>query len=142
MVTPHVSTVVLPKADSPDLIRAVSDVSGELEAERGIAHGTIKLMLLIESAEGYLRMAEIARADPRVVAMTLGSEDFGLSPGMLADPETLYAPAQQGVVAASAAGVLPWGFVGPIAEYKDIDRLREIVRRSKRRGRSEEHTYP
>src|SRR3546814_11654814 len=53
---------------------------------------------------------------------------------MIADPETLYAPAQQVVVAASAAGVLPWGFVGSIAEYKDIDRLREIVRRSKRLG--------
>src|SRR3546814_16697659 len=79
-------------------------------------------------------MAEIARADPRVVAMTLGSEDFGLSLGMIADPETLYAPAQQVVVAASAAGVLPWGFVGSIAEYKDIDRLRETVRRSTRLG--------
>src|SRR3546814_10762321 len=88
MVTPHVSTIVLPKADSPDLIRAVSDVIGELEAERGIAHGTIKLMLLIESAEGYLRMAEIARADPRVVAMTLGSEDFGLSLGMRSEEHT------------------------------------------------------
>src|SRR3546814_5123696 len=83
------SDLVLPKADSPELIRAVSDVIGELEAERGIAHGTIKLMLLIESAEGYMRMAEIARADSRVVAMTLGSEDFGLSLGMIADPETL-----------------------------------------------------
>src|SRR3546814_13995318 len=96
-----------------------------------MAHGTIKLMLLIESAEGYLRMAEIARADPRVVAMTLGSEDFGLSLGMIADPETLYAPAQQVVVAASAAGVLPWAFVSSIAEYKDRAAAHRVGKRRK-----------
>ena len=134
VVGPHVSTVVLPKADSPDLIKAVSEVIGEMELERGMAVGSTQLMLLIESAEGYLRMPEIAKADPRVVAITLGSEDFGLSLGMTADPETLYAPATQVVVAASAAGVIPWGFVGSIAEYKDIDRLRGIVQRSKRLG--------
>ncbi len=127
VVGPHVSTIVLPKADSPDLIKAVSEVIGEMELERGVPVGSTQLMLLIESAEGYLRMPEIAKADPRVVAITLGSEDFGLSLGMTADPETLYAPATQVVVAASAAGVIPWGFVGSIAEYKDIDRLRGIV---------------
>lgn len=134
VVTPHVSTITLPKTDSPDHVRAVSDTITELEIERGIEPGTIKLILLIETGEGFLRMPEIARSDDRVVAMSLGSEDFGLSMSMTADAETLYGPKQMLVIAANAAGILPMGFVGSIAEYKDIERFREIVRRSKRLG--------
>src|SRR3546814_16419894 len=75
MVTPHVSTIVLPTADSPDLIRAVSAVICALEAERGISHGPHTQILLLDSAEVSLRLAEIARAHPRVVALPLGSAE-------------------------------------------------------------------
>ena len=134
VVTPHVSAITLPKTDSAAHVRAVSETIAELEAERGVAPGRIKLILLIETAEGFLQMPEIARADERVVAMGLGSEDFALSMSMTADPETLYGPKQMLIVAANAAGVAPMGFVGSIAEYKDVERFREIIRRSKRLG--------
>ena len=102
--------------------------------EKGMTIGHTKFCILVETGEGYLRLEEIAKSDPRVVTISLGSEDFGLSLGMIADTETLYAPKQQVVVVASAAGIVPMGFVGSIAEYKDVDRFREIVRRSKRLG--------
>lgn len=134
VVTPNVTAVSCPKVDSAAHVQALSETIAELEVERGMAEGSVKMILLVETAEGFLRLEEIAKADPRVVAMSLGSEDFGLSMAMVADPETLYMPKQMLVAAANAGGVLPMGFVGSIAEFRDEDRFREIVRRSKRLG--------
>lgn len=134
VVTPHVTAVTCPKVESAAHVRALSEIIAELEMERGMAEGTVKMILLVETAEGFLRLEEIAKADPRVIAMSLGSEDFGLSMAMATDPETLYMPKQMLVAAANAGGVLPMGFVGSIAEFRDEDRFREIVRRSKRLG--------
>lgn len=134
VVTPHVTAIACPKVDSAAHVRALSELIAELEMERGMAEGTVKMILLVETAEGFLRLEEIAKADPRVIAMSLGSEDFGLSMAMATDPETLYMPKQMLVAAANAGGVLPMGFVGSIAEFRDEDRFREIVRRSKRLG--------
>jgi len=136
VVTPHVAALILPKVDSAAHVRAISETVAELEMERGMAIGTVKLMLIVETAEGYLDMQAIAAADPRAVTLSLGSEDFGLSMGMVSDPETLYAPKQQVVACARAAGLVPMGFVGSIAEFRDVEKLREIVRRSKRMGLS------
>jgi citrate lyase subunit beta/citryl-CoA lyase len=79
-------------------------------------------------------MPEIAKADTRIVALTLGGEDFALSVGMLPTAEGLFMPKQQLAIAARAAGILPLGFIGTVADYKDLDAFRETVRRSRRLG--------
>jgi citrate lyase subunit beta/citryl-CoA lyase len=89
---------------------------------------------MIETASGFFRMEEIARAHPRVVGITLGAEDFALSVGMLPEPDGLLPPKIQTVIAARAAGVLPLGFVGTVADFRDLDRFRETIRRSRRLG--------
>jgi citrate lyase subunit beta/citryl-CoA lyase len=38
------------------------------------------------------------------------------------------------VIAARAAGVLPLGFVGTVADYKDLDAFRATARRSRKLG--------
>ena len=43
-------------------------------------------------------------------------------------------PKQQLAIAARAAGILPLGFIGTVADYKDLDAFRETVRRSRRLG--------
>ncbi|HTW70744.1 MAG TPA: CoA ester lyase, partial [Acetobacteraceae bacterium] len=53
---------------------------------------------------------------------------------MLPDPEALFYPKQHTLIAARAAGILPMGFVGSIADFRDQDAFRAIVRRSKRLG--------
>lgn len=133
-VTEHVTALVLPMTDSAQHVREVARVVGEIEAEKGLAPGHTLLMPIIETAEGYLNAREIACADPRIVSLSLGSEDFGLSMGMVADAETLYGPKQQMIACARAAGITPMGFVGSIADYRDVERFRDIVRRSKRLG--------
>ena len=133
-VSPHVLALTLPKVESAAQVRAVSDTLDELEAARGMTPGHTRLIVLVETAQGYLRMPEIAAAHPRVVAMGLGTEDFAASIGIAPEPELLLGPKQQMVIAARAAGIRPMGLVGSIADYKDIARLREIVRLSKRVG--------
>ena len=134
VVIPELTAVLCPMVDSAEHVVALSETVAELEAERGIPAGRIRLCLAVETAKGYLNLRAIAHADQRSVALSLGSEDFGLSMGMTPDEETLYGPKQQVVACAAEAGLLPMGFVGSIAEFRDIDAFRRIVRRSKKMG--------
>ena len=136
IVIPELTGLLCPMVDSAEHVIALSQTVAELEAERGIPAGQIRLCIAVETAKGYLNLREIAHADPRSVSLSLGSEDFGLSMGMTADEETLYGLKQQVVACAREAGILPMGFVGSIAEFRDIEGFRRIVRRSKKMGLS------
>ena len=133
-ISPRVTALAVTKVDSADHIRLVGEVVSELEAERGIPVGTTKFTAMIETADAWFRMPEIAKASERIVALTLGGEDFALSVGMVPNAEGLFLPKQQLAIAARAAGVLPLGFVGTVADYQDLDAFRETVRRSRRLG--------
>jgi citrate lyase subunit beta/citryl-CoA lyase len=133
-VSPRVQALALTKLDSADHVRLIAEVVGELEAERGMAVGTTRFSVMIETAAAYFRMAEIAAADSRIVAMTLGGEDFALSAGMVPDTDSLFVPKQQLAIAAHAAGIMPLGFIGTVADYTDLDAFRATVRRSRRLG--------
>ena len=133
-IHPRVKALAVTKVDSADHIRLVSEVVSELEAERGMVVGSTKFTAMIETADAWFRMPEIAKADTRIVALTLGGEDFALSVGMLPTAEGLFLPKQQLAIAARAAGILPLGFIGTVADYKDLDAFRETVRRSRRLG--------
>jgi len=126
--------LMLPKTESAEHVQMVAEVLDELEAERGLPQGHTRLLVMIESASAFLRAQEIAAAHARVVALTLGAEDFALSVGMVPEAEGLFYPKQQIVIAARAAGVLPLGFIGTVADYKDLDAFRATVRRSRRLG--------
>ena len=134
LVSPQVYGIMLPKAESPEHVHMVAEVLDEVEAERGVPQGHTRIIPMIETAEAFFRMREIAAAHPRNVALTLGSEDFALSAGMVPEAEGLFYPKQQVVFAARAAGVLPLGFVGTVADYKDLEAFRATVRRSRRLG--------
>jgi citrate lyase subunit beta / citryl-CoA lyase len=133
-VIPGVVALMLTKADSPEFVQAVAEIVDELEAERGLKPGTIQFVVLVETAAGFFRIQEIAKSHQRVVALSLGTEDFTADVGMLPDPEGLLYPKQHTLFAARAAGILPMGFVGSIADFRDQDAFRAIVRRSKRLG--------
>ena len=53
---------------------------------------------------------------------------------MVPTAEALFMPKQQLAIAARAAGILPLGFIGTVADFKDLDAFRETVRRSRRLG--------
>src|SRR5437588_4059264 len=134
VIGPGVQAVALPKAESAQHVQLVAEVIDELEVERGIPIGTTKMVAMVETASAFFRIAEIARAHPRLVALNLGAEDFATSAGILPEAEALTMPKQMCVFAARAAGIMPLGFVGTVAEFHDLDGFRETVRRSRRIG--------
>ena len=133
-ISPRVKALAVTKVDSADHIRLIAEVVSELEAERGMAVGTTQFMAMIETPGAWFQMPEIAKADKRIIALTLGGEDFALAMGMLPTAEALMMPKQQLAIAARAAGILPLGFIGTVADYKDLVAFRETVRRSRRLG--------
>lgn len=133
-VCDRVQAIALPKTANAGHVRDVADVLDELEQEAGLQNGHTGIVAMVETADAFFEMREIARAHPRVQAMTLGAEDFALSAGMLPEAENLFYPKQQSVLAARAAGILPLGFVGSIAEYRDQDKFRATIRQARRLG--------
>ncbi len=134
VVSPDIKGLLLPKIDSASHVRLLAELVETVERRRGMPAGSTKFSAMIETAEAFPRMWEIAAAHPRVVAMSLGSEDFALSTGSEPDPDVLLYPKQQVVIAARAAGILPMGTIGTVATYQDLDGYREVVRRSRRFG--------
>src|SRR5690606_7398414 len=133
-ISPYVHAIALPKVDSAGHIRLLSEVVSELEQERGMPVGSTRVIAVVVASECLVDVRDIARADERVVALTLGSEDFATAVGMVPDGDGLYFPKMQVLIAARAAGILPLGFVGTVADYKDQDAFRDIVRRARRLG--------
>jgi citrate lyase subunit beta/citryl-CoA lyase len=134
VVSKEICALMLPKTESADHVHMVAEVLDELEAERGLPNGHTKLVAMVESAAAFFRAPEIAASHARIVALTLGAEDFALSVGMVPEAEGLFYPKQQIVIAARAAGVLPLGFIGTVADFKDLDAFRATARRSRRLG--------
>src|SRR5713226_346428 len=133
-VGPRVLALALPKVDGPEHVRLLAEIIDEVEIERGVVPGTTRLIAMVETAAAFFRIAEIARAHPRLCALNLGAEDFATSAGILPEPEALSMPKQMAVFAARAAGIMPMGFIGSIAEFHDLDAFRETIRRSRRFG--------
>jgi citrate lyase subunit beta/citryl-CoA lyase len=133
-VIPGVTALMLTKVNSPEHVQACADVVAELEAERGLPSGGLKFIALVENAAGFFRIEQIAKSHPRLVGLSLGSEDFAADVGMQSEPEGLFYPKQQTVFAARAGGILPMGFIGSIADFRDQEAFRVIVRRSRRLG--------
>ena len=133
-VGPAVSAVVLPKVADASHVRFVAEVLDELEAARGMAPSSTGIVGLIETPDALFDVRAIAGAHSRLLALTLGPEDFALSSGMLPTPEGLFQPTMQVALACAAAGILPLGFVGSIADFTDVEGFRGIIRQARRLG--------
>ena len=133
-VNKRVRALFLPKTAGPEHVRLLADLVDRLEAERGISPGHTLFCVMIESASAFLKIQEIASAHSRVVAITIGGEDLALDLGMTPAPDTLQYPKQQSVIAARAEGIIPLGLMGTVADYQDLNSVRENAVRSQRFG--------
>jgi citrate lyase subunit beta / citryl-CoA lyase len=134
VISPAIMGLVLPKVESASHVRLLAELVDTVEAERGVPHGHTKFVLLIETADAFFQVREIARAHERVVAISLGSEDFTLATQSQPDPDVLLFPKQEVIIAAYAAGVLPLGVIASVANYQDIEGYRRAITRSRRFG--------
>jgi citrate lyase subunit beta / citryl-CoA lyase len=133
-ICPDVDGIAVTKADSASHVRLLDQLVTELEVKRGMKTGHTKLIVMIETADAFTRIDEIPRASPRVVAMNIGGEDFALDMNAQPDGDVLLHPKQRMIIAARAAGVMPLGFIGTVADFSDWDAFRAMVRRARRFG--------
>jgi citrate lyase subunit beta/citryl-CoA lyase len=82
----RVEGVVLPKVEGADEVRLVDEVLTELELCHRLAPGSIRLEVLIESANAVEQAFAIARASRRLVGLVFGAFDYWSSLGMLGVP--------------------------------------------------------
>lgn len=134
VVSPRIRAVVLPKTDSASHIRLLADVVDTLEAERKMTPGHTLFISLVEDADAFFRMPEIAKAHPRMMGIGLGGEDFATSMGAAPDPDIMLYPKQHTIIAARAAGISPLGIIGTVADYSDKAAMRTIIHNSRRFG--------
>src|ERR1700690_3485856 len=74
-VIPGGCALMLTKVDSAEHVLAVAEMVDELESERNLVAGSGKFAGLAETPRGFFRLEEIAKCRPRIVSLSLGSED-------------------------------------------------------------------
>ncbi|MBE7555929.1 MAG: CoA ester lyase [Anaerolineales bacterium] len=125
---------VIPKVETPEHIRLVSDYLDRVEAERGWPSNSIRLLAMIETARGVLNIGQIAQASRRLEALVLGAEDLANDLGARrtrAGWEVFYARSAI-VTAAAAFGLQAIDMV--FVDLNDLPGLEEECRFARQLG--------
>lgn len=125
-----VDAIKVTKVEGPEHLRLLDEMVARLEAQRGLPVGKIWFIGLIEAPGPLARAHEIARATPRLAGISLGAEDYATAIGAKPSEDTMFVPKQQLIQAAAAAGILPLGTIGSVADFSDLEGYARIVRRS------------
>jgi len=128
-----VVALVVPKASSTRLA-AIARAIDAFEASGNAGAAALRLVAQIEDVHALAELDAIAQSTPRLVAMTLGSEDFSASAGMTPIPETLFMPNQMLVFACKRAGIEPLGFPSSIAAYRATESFAASVQLARQMG--------
>lgn len=76
VVRPGLEGLVVPKVETPDQVRSVSQILDHRESELGLNQGTVRILAALESPKGLFNAYGIATASPRVIGLLFGAEDF------------------------------------------------------------------
>jgi citrate lyase subunit beta/citryl-CoA lyase len=133
VVFPELTAIVLPKVETAGDLENLSGMLDALEYEGGMERHTIKVIAVIESPRALEHVTTIADA-PRLIGLSLGSEDFALSLGRPPAPLSLGLAAQTIAYAASARGLMGIGMATGIANFTDLEAFAAEARRSHAMG--------
>ena len=134
VVRPGLAGLTIPKVSSAESLKQIDEAVTLLEEDRQMPVGTIRFIVLIESATGVLNARQIASATPRLAAMGIGMEDLAADIGSSVNPDTLYFPSMLVLYAAREADVTPIGYLGSITIYNDPGLFGQWIRRAKSLG--------
>jgi citrate lyase subunit beta/citryl-CoA lyase len=119
--------ILLTKAMGPEHVA----LAAELLAE---ARHPMRLIAMVETAAAVPKLDDIARASPLVAGLLIGAEDLALECDAASDDEIIVMVKRRMVIAAHAAQVVPYGTLGTVADYRNAEKVRDLVARSKRSG--------
>ena len=126
--------IVMPKVDSPQELEWLDAELAREEHFAGRPQLVVRLIALIETPQGVVQAALIARASQRLVGMCLGGEDFATAMGIDPLTEGLGWPAQSVAIAAAAAGILPLGLPGSVGDFSNPEAYKALAVHAKRIG--------
>lgn len=129
-----VSALHLALCENPDHVRRVAERVSQLEAERGIAPGTVRLIAMLESPTALIRANEIAAASPRMAGLTLGMEDYATAMGATPNADLLRPACYQITQAARAAGIAPLAVPASMANFRDSEEMENAAGWARRIG--------
>jgi citrate lyase subunit beta/citryl-CoA lyase len=115
-VWPGLAGILLPQVDSAAEVREATDAVAPLEKERGLAAGSVQLIVLLASAMAVWDVRAIVSASPRLSQIGLNEGALAKSLGIRPDPALdpfVYARGRV-VVEAIAAKVSPIGMAWPL----------------------------
>src|SRR6266850_619652 len=98
-----------------------------------VAQSGADVVVLIEGPAALPHLYAIA-AEPRMAGMSVGGEDMATELGAIPSADSMNVFAMQGLAAARAAGILPMGSMGQLANIDDLDSYRAGLRRGKALG--------
>lgn len=133
-VIPGVDAVHLAQCEGADHVRAIDGLITDLEVERSLPTGAIKLIAMIESADALTKVTKIARASPRLVGLTLGVEDYATSMGVSATADLLRPAVYQLNQAAYAANIHSFAVPTSMADFEDLAALESQARYARKIG--------
>lgn len=116
-VWPGLTGIMLPKVDTAAEVAEAAGYLEELERRRGLAVGSLQLIVLLESALGVWNIRDIITASRRVTQVGLGESDLGRELGVVAteDHDPFVYARGRVVVEGVAAGVQPIGLAAPLS---------------------------
>ena len=119
----RIDLIMLPKAGSREDVAFVDRLLSQIEMHREFGR-PIGIEAQIETASGFMAVAEIAQASPRLEALIFGPGDYSASMQMpsefIGEVDARWQPAMHAIVAAARASGLRC-VDGPYAAYKDTE---------------------
>jgi citrate lyase subunit beta/citryl-CoA lyase len=123
IVRPGLAGVVHPKTDAPQDLRDLDVLLREAELKHKVRPGDIRVIPLIESPIAVLHCEAIALASDRVMALSLGGEDYTTALGVARDASGAALAHARGVIVTVAAAFGLLAIDTPFADIKDAGGL-------------------
>lgn len=123
----------VPKANDPGELKRLDRHSAKVEKIMKKREKTV-LVLLIEDPGAVLDARVLAEATPRVLGIGAGSEDLATAMSAEPTPEVLRLPNLLVHLAAKAAGVLSFGLLTSVADFRDIAGIARAAREARAFG--------
>jgi citrate lyase beta subunit len=133
-VATNPDAIVVPKIETAAQVQSISEYIEMYELSSKMEVGSIRMLVIVETARGILNLKEIVEADKRLDALIFGAEDFAASVGATRTEEAtevLYA--RSAVITACAANELQ-AIDMVYIDFHDLDGLRLEAEQGARLG--------
>ncbi len=129
-VQPGLAGVVVTGPETVADVESISDTLSGFERERGLADGTLQIIIMLDSGKGVWNIREVVKASPRVCSIGLDEgnlcRNLGIVPNSDFDP-FVYATGRL-IIESRAAKRQPIGISHPYSLFPQFDDAEEIHR--------------